>query len=107
MVTRAKFRCNSIKLMRTSTIKPGLEYDYDTRKYKDAEGNEFSQAEAYAAFDQPTVELLAVTGDTAENKAFFAATPTARIELTISNPAAAETFELGKEYYCDFSPADV
>lgn len=42
-------------------------------------------------------------GDTPENKAFFAATPSLSIEV---GTAAADVFEVGKDYYVDFTPAD-
>jgi hypothetical protein len=42
-----------------------------------------------------------------ENKAFWQATPCGSIELTINNPEGVKVFELGKEYYVDFTPAPV
>ncbi|HQT97979.1 MAG TPA: hypothetical protein PK416_08895 [Thermodesulfobacteriota bacterium] len=40
-----------------------------------------------------------------ENKAFWDATPSGTIEMNINNPKAFGQFELGKEYYIDFTPA--
>lgn len=40
-----------------------------------------------------------------ENGKFFNATPWGKIELGTVNPAAAEHFEIGKEFYVDFTPA--
>ena len=40
-----------------------------------------------------------------ENKAFWDATPSGSITLWINNPAGFATFEVGKEYYVDFTPA--
>jgi hypothetical protein len=40
-----------------------------------------------------------------ENKAFWDATPAGKIELGIVNTAAGEQFELGAEFYVDFTPA--
>ena len=40
-----------------------------------------------------------------ENKRFWDATPVANLEMTIKNEAAAQYFELGKEYYLDFIEA--
>lgn len=37
-----------------------------------------------------------------ENKQFWDATPQGDLNMTINNPAAAEFFEPGKEYYLDF-----
>ena len=40
-----------------------------------------------------------------ENKAFWDATPSGSIEMQINNPDGFATFELGKEYYVDFTSA--
>lgn len=40
-----------------------------------------------------------------ENARFTKATPWGDIKLGIDNPAAIEQFEVGKEYYVDFTPA--
>lgn len=40
-----------------------------------------------------------------ENKAFWDATPCGEISMFITNPAAAGAFELGAEYYVDFTKA--
>jgi len=39
-----------------------------------------------------------------ENKAFWEATPSGSIEMHIKT-SAAEAFEVGSEYYVDFTPA--
>ena len=41
-----------------------------------------------------------------ENKAFWDATPTAELSMTITNPGG-QIFELGREYYLDFTPAEI
>lgn len=41
-----------------------------------------------------------------ENKKFWNATPTGEIKLGTVNRDAAKHFELGKEYYIDFIPAN-
>lgn len=51
------------------------------------------------------IKLHPVTGGSEENKSFFAATPSGTIELCCCNPDAVNQFELGKEYYVDFTPA--
>lgn len=53
-----------------------------------------------------TISLQPVSGDSAENKLFFAATPTGQIELGTVNADAVKTFDLGAEFYVDFTPAD-
>lgn len=41
-----------------------------------------------------------------ENYSFSQATPSATVSLFISNPSAYGAFEVDKEYYVDFSPAE-
>ena len=41
-----------------------------------------------------------------ENKRFWDATPNGTLEMTVKNEAA-QIFELGREYYIDFTPAEV
>ncbi len=41
-----------------------------------------------------------------ENTKFWQASPGGRLELSVVNAAAVERFEVGKEYYLDFTPAD-
>lgn len=52
-----------------------------------------------------TIRLTPVTGDSGENKEFFAATPSGSIELGTVNADAASQFEPGQEFYVDFTPA--
>ena len=52
-----------------------------------------------------TIVLSPVTDGSAENKEFYDATPSGEIKLGTLNPAAWQAFELGKEYYVDFTPA--
>ena len=40
-----------------------------------------------------------------ENLTFWQATPAGRIELQITNPAAASQFSVGTSYYVDFTAA--
>ena len=47
-----------------------------------------------------TANLNAVTSGSDENKSFFAATPSGTIQLGSFLP---EAFEIGKEYYVDFT----
>lgn len=41
-----------------------------------------------------------------ENTKFWSATPSGEITLGVIPKPAADFFELGKEYYVDFTPAD-
>jgi hypothetical protein len=47
-------------------------------------------------------EFWAVYGE--DSKPWAKATPNGKLEITIDNPDA-QKFEVGKEYYLDFSPA--
>jgi hypothetical protein len=52
------------------------------------------------------VELSAVCADgVPENERYHRYTPSGSVSLTIDNPPAAVEFDLGKEFYLDFSPA--
>lgn len=50
------------------------------------------------------VVLQVVVGGSPENDSFFKWTPYGRLEMGIVNEAVK--FEVGKEYYLDFTPAD-
>jgi hypothetical protein len=41
-----------------------------------------------------------------ENRKFWSATPSGSIRLTVTNAAAGEYFEEGREYYVDFTKAE-
>lgn len=49
-----------------------------------------------------TVHLSAVIDDTPENKTWSQLTPAGDIRMVISNPAAFDQFEEGREYFADF-----
>lgn len=51
------------------------------------------------------VHLMAVTTGSAENEGWSKYTPSGQLQMVISNPAAFEQFEQGKEYFIDISPA--
>lgn len=51
------------------------------------------------------IHLEAVTGGSEENESFFDYTPAGQINIGIVNEAASKVFEVGKEYYVDFTPA--
>jgi hypothetical protein len=58
--------------------------------------------------DIETLKFSPVMSGSPENEAFYAASPGGSIELATVNAAAAASasFEIGKEYYVDFSPAN-
>lgn len=44
--------------------------------------------------------------NTEENKKFSKHTPSGLFEMTVTNTAVLDQFEIGKEYYVDFTPAE-
>lgn len=57
--------------------------------------------------EMSTIELSPVYSDDpeSENRKFWRWTPSGSIKLGCVNPAAVEAFEIGAEYYVDFSKA--
>lgn len=53
-----------------------------------------------------TGHMSPVTADTPENKTWSKYTSGGLLLMHISNPAAFELFEQGKEYYLDIQPAE-
>lgn len=50
-------------------------------------------------------KLTAVTRDDGDPEDFWKYTPAGELNITISNPAAAEQFTPGKAFYLDFTEA--
>ena len=82
MNVRAKFFCTSV------TKQMGGKYSADGK---------YEQGVVY------DYKFQAVTGSTDENKSFFASTPSGQISLSAVRD---DLFEIGKEYYLDFSLAE-
>jgi hypothetical protein len=55
--------------------------------------------------DKTQISLTPVINGSEENKKFFSYTPGGSIKLNVVNPSAAKEFEVGKEYYVDFTSA--
>lgn len=51
------------------------------------------------------IRMEAVTSGSAENDSFFKWTPSGQLSMGTINAEAAKQFEVGKEYYLDFTPA--
>jgi hypothetical protein len=83
-MVRAKFRCTE-KTSRTSTggYGPTPPQPVDTEE----------------------VKLQAVMGD--ENKEWSKWTPSGLLTMSITNPEALAQFEVGKDYFLDFTPVEV
>lgn len=52
-----------------------------------------------------TIRLRPVYDGSEENKAFYKYTPGGEITLSTINPQAVEAFEVGAQFYVDFTPA--
>lgn len=52
-----------------------------------------------------TVDLNATSSRTGKNKAFWEATPSGQLTMTITNPDAYNQFRPGQEFYLDFTLA--
>lgn len=79
MAVRAKFKCESIT----------------RREHWDKSKGEEIHA----------IKLSPVISGSEENKSFYEATPSGSIELSVIKEEVGKQFELGKEYYVDFTPA--
>ena len=98
MSTRCKFHCQSIAYSDTTVY----ERNEDGTPKKNDDGTF-----VYRKFKQPNVQLQPIMATDAdpENRLFWEATPSGSIQLSINNPLGAEVFEVGKDYYVDFTPA--
>lgn len=52
-----------------------------------------------------TIKLQPVGGGSEENQKFYAATPGGSIELTVVREDVGKQFDIGQEFYVDFTPA--
>lgn len=53
-----------------------------------------------------TVKLRPVYSDSEENKTWSKYTPSGDVTMSITNPPAAAAFEVGRDYYVDFTPVE-
>ncbi len=61
--------------------------------------------DVYEPHEAVSIEMHAVCDGSAENKAFFQATPCGTLHFQTVNADAAASIELDKNYYIDISPA--
>jgi hypothetical protein len=66
----------------------------------------FKCTEKKQTTDGFVVSFQPVTHGSQENDEFFKWTPFGKLEMGILNVQAVEQFEVGKEYYLDFAPAN-
>jgi hypothetical protein len=88
MKVRAKFRCDSITHLITHI------YDQDAKQSIPTPARTVKMSPVYGNGDP-----------THENTKFWQASPGGALELNVVNAAAVEQFEVGREYYVDFTPA--
>lgn len=64
---------------------------------------------SHPAKEVHTIHLFPVYSQdpASENRKFWEATPTGEVKLGVVNPAAGSFFELGAEYYLDFTKVEV
>lgn len=83
MNTRAKVTCSEVAKRKSSY--------WDSAAQRSVDGFTY------------TAKFYPVTGDTPENKSFFASTPSGSIELSTIRE---DHFVPGQTYYIDFTPAE-
>jgi hypothetical protein len=52
------------------------------------------------------IRLIPVWEQDGVNRKWSEATPSGEIKMLITNPSTVDQFELGKDYFVDFTPAD-
>ena len=62
--------------------------------------------EAWDVCEMQAVKLNAVAGGSHEDNSYAASTPSATVDISITNPETVGFFELGKSYYVDFVSAE-
>ena len=101
MSVRAKFKVDQIHLMKS------------TRAVKNEDGTETKDPKTgYSVREDCELRTIIMSpvfanGDpNHENSKFWAASPGGKLELNCINEQAYKQFELGKEYYIDFTPTE-
>lgn len=73
-------------------------------EWKNSAGSRYVDGK-YEECIKATLTFIPVGDDSPENKKFWDATPSGRIEIGFVNPEAIEEMKLLKEYYVDFTEA--
>lgn len=63
------------------------------------------EGDAWVPAEMQTIKAVPVSGGSEENKRFWDASPSGELRLGVINQAAWSAFELGREYYLDFTEA--
>lgn len=54
-----------------------------------------------------SISLMTVSSGSSENDEFFKLTPAGNVTMAVVSEEVAKQFEVGKEFYVDFTPAEV
>ena len=95
---RAKFRLNSY----TTELHSKYPHTREKSGHPGVMETDFSKPEPV---EKRTLNFTPVSGSEGENKVFWDATPSGSLQLGVVNPEAWKAFELGAEYYLDFTKA--
>lgn len=96
MATRAKFKYIGY----TSSLQQFYPHQ------KEDGGTDYSRPESKEMRSLEFSPVAASADPNHENTKFWQYTPSGSIKLGTVNPEAWQQFEIGKEYYVDFSPAE-
>lgn len=66
----------------------------------------YSKKEIVGGTEVEMTPVIEMNNPNSENHYFWKATPNGRITMFITNMDAVDTFQVGKPYYVDFTPAD-
>ncbi len=99
MSVRAKFKVNKIELTESSRYK------------KNADGTDFKDDKGKQVIEPCKLTSIGMSpvyspDPTSENHKFWTSSPSGSLTLGCVNEEAAVKFELGKEYYLDFTLAN-
>jgi hypothetical protein len=98
MSVRAKFYVGKIDRSKTKQYEKG-----DDGRYLKNQDGSYREHEVEVA--NITMHAVVRSVGNTENDLFFAATPGGTLQLYTVNQAAWEQFEVGQEFYLDFTPA--
>lgn len=80
--------------------------EYKTIKTNMSVRAKFKVTEKVITEQGDKITLQPVIGGSHENEQFFKWTPYGKIEMGTINPEASKQFEVGKEYYIDFTKVE-
>jgi hypothetical protein len=106
MAVRAKFRLNSFTTELHTTYPYRKEAETGGPAWQGGVRTHSPDYSRPVPVEKRTLNFTPVGDAGGENKLFWDATPSGSLQLGIVNQEAWAHFELGKEYYLDFTPAE-